>query len=86
MSLALIRTILSSLSIPVTVWNLSIRGHSTFCAHASSNDDQLDGAEKDGPTGYGLFVAPDAPEEQAQARQNAVSAISLFMEAASQSL
>lgn len=50
------------------------------------NDDQLNGAEKDGPTSYGLFVAPDDPEEQALARQNAVSAISLFMEAASPSL
>lgn len=46
------------------------------------DDNQLYGVEKDGPTSYALFIAPDDPEEQALAQQNAVSAISLFITAA----
>lgn len=44
------------------------------------DDEQIVGSDKDGPTSYGLFIAPDSPEEQAIQRQNAVSVVSLFLE------
>ena len=48
--------------------------------HRFLSDDLVDGTEKDGPTSYGLFIAPDDPDEQALERQNAFSVISLFFE------
>ena len=42
--------------------------------------DLIDGAAKDGPTSYARFMAPNDPEEQDGARQNAVGTISLFLE------
>ena len=43
------------------------------------DDEQVEGFEKDGPISYGRFVAPDDPEEEAIARQDAVSIIALFL-------
>ena len=44
------------------------------------SDELTDGAAKDGPTSYARFTAPNDPEEQQGARQNAVATIALFLE------
>lgn len=44
------------------------------------SDESIEGSEKDGPVSYARFTQPNSPEEQAIARQDAVSVVAAFLD------